>query len=302
MSTDGEGEAYAREPAMFGGVAVQSGRPSDEAVVAVLRDGVERVVTSSIGVDLTWTTTAVVASDDLSSGDAGIGRPGIDWDFVLGRGEPLQAVTLVATATAMEGFDSHPRWLPVVVDATMPVPVPHGRGDGGGLVVGLSMHRWAMYGGGEDLVRVADVLTPWLLDAADRLGADAGYATLDRVTAEDDQSPWERVAGCLPALRDVTRTLWGYGWGTLLSPVHLEAVGGRAALESLRVRLPGVEVRDVGAGRTWVTLDPDPAAVRPEDVSMLREALAPGLPRGTRTVEEFERARGRGEQLERYIV
>ncbi|GEK21769.1 hypothetical protein [Cellulomonas xylanilytica] len=281
----GEDEAGSRELAMFGGVAVQSGRPSDQDVVAVLRDGVEHVVASCLGVDLTWTTTAVVASDDLSTGNADIGRPGLDWAFALGRGEPLLAVTLSATATALEGYDWHPRWLPVTVRATMPVDVPHGRGDGGGLVVGLSMHRWALYGGGDDLVRVADVLTPWLLDSADRLDADAGYATLDRVTAEDAESPWERVTGCLPALRDVTRTLWGYGWGTLLSPVHVDAVGGRVVLDSLREVLPAVVVRDVGGGRTWLTLGPDPAAVTPQDVATLRSVLAPALPRGSRSVD-----------------
>ncbi|MDQ0372685.1 hypothetical protein [Cellulomonas humilata] len=166
----------------------------------------------------------------------------------------------------------------------MPVAVPHGRGDGGGLVVGLSMHRWAMYGGGEDLVRVADAMTPWLLGAADRLGADTGYATLGRLTAEDSQSPWERATHCLPALRDVTRTLWGYGWGTLLSPVHVGAVGGRAVLETLRDVLPALRLRDAGGGRTWLTLGEDPATVRGEDVRALRAVLAPALPRGTQTV------------------
>lgn len=297
MSVDGDGEVYVREVAMYGGVVVQSSRPSDEDVVAVLRDGVEQVVQQCMGIDLSWTTTAFVASDDLTSARtaAKAGRRRIDWDLPLGRGEPLQSVTLSATATALEDHHWHPKWLPVTAHARMPVDVPHGRGDGGGLVVGLSMHRWAMYGGGADLVRVADLLTPWLLDAADRLGADAGYATLDQVSAGDSQSPWERVTGCPPSLRDVTRTLWGYGWGTLLSPAHVEAVGGPSALEHLA---PAVQVREVGGGRTWVTLGPDPAAVRPEDVSALRHVLAPALPIGSRTVEEFERG---GEQTEHYV-
>ena len=157
----------------------------------------------------------------------------------------------------------------------MPVAIPHGRGDGGGLVVGLSMHRWAMYGGGEDLVRVADVMTPWLLGAADRLGADTGYATLGRLTAEDSQSPWERATHRLPALRDVTRTLWGYGWGTLLSPVHVEAVGGRAVLwRCSGTSCPPCGLRDAGGGRTWLTLGEDPATVRGEDVRALRGSRA----------------------------
>lgn len=300
MTMASEDDAHVREPAMFGGVAVQSSRPSDEDVVAVLRDGVERVVHQCTGIELTWTTVATVASDDLSSEDTdAVARPGIDWDFAVGRGEPLRTVTLLGMATALEGYDWHPKWLPVTLHAHFPVTVAHGRGDGGGLVIGMSMHRWAMYGGGEDLVRVADLLTPWVLDAADRLSADTGFATLDQVSAEDGQSPWERVTGCGPSYRDVTRTLWGYGWGTLLSPVHVEAVGGRAAL---RDALPAAGLRDVGGGRTWLTLDADPAAVRPEDVRKLRQVLAPGLPVGSRTVEEWDRSVALGEHPERYVV
>lgn len=299
MTMASEDDAYVREQAMFGGVAVQSSRPSDEAVVAVLRDGLERVVEQCMGIDLSWTTVATVASDDLSTGRGDTGRRRIDWDFALGRGEPLQTVTLIGMASALEGYHWHPKWLPVTLHATLPVTVAHGRGDGGGLAVRLSMHRWAMYGGGEDLVRVADLLTPWLLDAADRLDADTGYATLDQVTAEDGQSPWERATGCAPSLRDVTRTLWGYGWGTLLSPVHVEAVGG---LDALRDVLPTVELRDVGSGRTWLTLGPDPAAVQAEDIKALREVLAPALPVGDRTVEEWERSVALDEHPERYVV
>ena len=304
MSTEGDGEPYVREPAMFGGVAVQSSRPTDEAVVAVLRAAVEHFVLQSIGIELTWTTSAIVGSDDLTSArtatkTAAGGSTGTSRSV---SGEPLQSVTLSATATAMEGYHWHPKWLPVTVSATMPVAVPHGRGDGGGLVVGLSMHRWAMYGGGEDLVRVADLLTPWLLGAAHRLGADTGYATLDRVTAEDGQSPWATVTGCPPSLRDVTRTIWGYGWGTLLSPTHVAAVGGRGALERLREVVPTLELRDGGAGRTWLALGPDPAAVRPDHIAALRDVLVPALPRGTRTVAEFEQEVALGRSSEQYVI
>ncbi|MBX9245334.1 hypothetical protein ICW40_11015 [Actinotalea ferrariae] len=296
-----EDDPYVREVAVFGGVAVQSSRPSDEDVVAALRDGVEQVVTQCIGIELSWSTSAVVASDDLSSSAADTGRDGIDWDFALGRGEPLRSVALVATATAMEGYHWHPKWLPVTVAATMPVPVAHGRGDGGGLVVRLSMHRWAMYGGGEDAVRVQGFLEPWLLRTAERLAADTGFATLDQVSADVDESPWERANGIGPSARDVTRTLWGYGWGTLLSPVHVDALGGRSALEALRDVVPSAQLVDVG-DRTWVRLGPDLGAVRREDVRALREVLLAALPRGPRTVEEFERAHARNESVETFIL
>ena len=292
-----EDDPYVREVALFGGVAVQSSRPSDEDVVAVLRNGVERVVAQCMGIDLSWTTSAIVSSDDLHSETSGTGRQGIDWEFALGRGEPLESVTLMATATAMEGYHWHPKWLPVVVDAHL----PHGRGAGSGLVVGLSMHRWAMYDGGADLVRAAGFLEPWLLEAAERLGADTGFVTLDRVSANDVESPWERATGIGPSARDVTRTLWSYGWGTLLAPVHVEAVGGRAALEALGGTVDGVQVRDVG-GRTWVTLGPDPGAVRPEDVRALREVLQPALPRGPRSLEEFQREVSPGVAPEEFVL
>ena len=67
MSSEAEVEELLRKIAMFGGVTVQSSWPSDEAVVAVLRVGAEPVVAACIGVDLTWTTSAIVAPDDLSS-------------------------------------------------------------------------------------------------------------------------------------------------------------------------------------------------------------------------------------------
>ena len=55
------------------------------------------------------------------------------------------------------------------------------------------------------------------------------------------------------------------------------------------------QVRDVD-GRTWVTLGPDPGAVQPQDFAALRRGPLPALPRGARTVEEFERAVARGER------
>ena len=164
------------------------------------------------------------------------------------------------------------------------------------------MHRWAMYGGGEDLVRVAGFVEPWLLGAADRLHADTGFAALDRYTADTDASPWERATGFPWWERDVTATLWGYGWGTLLSPVHVAAVGGAAALGALREVVPAARVRDVGEGRTWVTLGDDPGSVTADEVAALRRVLLPALPRGARTFEDFERAVARGEVTERLVL
>lgn len=290
------------ELAVVAGLVVQSSSCSDRDVVAVLRDGLEGVVQQCMGVELTWTTSAITGSDDLSSEYADTGRPGIDWDFVLGRGEPLRSVTLGATTTAMKGYHWHPKWLPVTVAAAMPVSVAQGRGDGGGLVVQLSMHRWAMYGGGEDLVRVAGLVEPWLLGAAERLGADTGCVALDRRDVSYSTSGWEQATMCAPGRRDTTRTLWAYGWGTLLSPVHVETIGGPGELEALRQVVPELEVRLVAGGRTWVRLGADPGAVTPEQITALRQVLLPALPVGRRTIEEYERAVAGGEELGHYIL
>lgn len=297
-----DGEPYVAEPAVVAGLVVQSSSCSDEDVVAVLREGVEGVVGQCMGVELTWTTSAIVGSDDLSSEYSDTGRSGIDWDFALGRGEPLRSVAVGATTTAMQGYHWHPKWAPVRVGARMPISVAHGRGDAGGLVVKVQMHRWAMYGGGENLVRVAGFVEPWLLGAAERLGADTGYVSLDRQNADGSESGWELATMCSPGLRDTTRTLWGYGWGTLLSPVHVAAIGGLGVLDVVREVAPGLEVRPVAGGRTWVRLGADPGGVTAEQVRALREVLLPALPIGYRTIEEYERAVARGEEPARYIL
>ena len=43
----------------------------------MLRAGVERVVLQSIGIELTWTTSAIVVSDDLTGADGHEDRPAV---------------------------------------------------------------------------------------------------------------------------------------------------------------------------------------------------------------------------------
>ena len=274
---------YEPEVALFGGVAVQSHRPAEADVIAVLRDGVERVVQHSMGIDLSWFTSAIRLDDDLESGRPEVtGREGLDWDFVRSREGALIGVTVGARATALLPYHWHPKLRVVTVHARFPQYVSWAGREVGGLTIGLSMHRWAMYGGGVDLRRVTGPLTDWLLAAADALGADTGYVTLDTVDAQNDFSPWERVTGCGPAARDVTSTLWGYGWGTLLSPVHLDRIGGVERLEGM-----GAGVRAVPGGRVWVALNDDIATLDPSAVASLREVLRPALPVGDQTMEEY---------------
>ena len=53
---------------------------------------------------------------------------------------------------------------------------------------------------------------------------------------------------------------------------------------------------------TRVTLGPDPGAVRPEDVRALREVLQPALPRGPRSLEEFQREVSPGVAPEEFVL
>lgn len=297
---DGPDVPYEPEVALFGGLTVQSRRPAAADVIAVLRDGVERVVQHSMGIDLSWFTSAIRLDDDLESGQPELtGRERLDWDFVRSREGALIGVTLSALATALLPYHWHPKRGVVTVDATFPRYVPRADREVGGLTIRLSMHRWAMYGGGEDLRRVTGPLTDWLLDAAEALGADTGYVTLDTVDAQNDFSPWERVTGCSPVQRDVTATLWGYGWGTLLSPVHLDSIGGVERLEEL-----GAGVRVVPGGRVWVTLNDDIATLDPAAVAALREVLMPALPVGEQTMEEYynQPVNEYGPIIEHYIL
>ena len=264
-----------REPALFGGVAATGRRPTTD-VVAVLRHGVEQAAVRAMGIELTWTTSAITTSDDLQSEAADTGRPGLDWDFIVGREGVLSSVALIGQATALLAHPSHPRATVAMVAAGL---------RGRDLTVGLSLHRWAMYGGGEDLSRSCGIVSDWLLRSAQVLDASTGYLTLDRVEAGELQSPWERATGRSHALRDVSTDLWGHGWGTLLSPAHLDRVGGVDALVASGLG----DVVSLPAGRVWFTLHGGVSDVTRDDVAALRQVLLPALPVGTRSLEEYRR-------------
>lgn len=275
-------EPYQQEVALFGGIACGRHRTSDAAVVAVLREGVERVVLASMGIELTWWTSAVTPDDDLESTSPTHTREGLDWAHVGSRVGNLETVTVTAIATAMHDFPRHPKYRPVCLRATFPRSWPGTAGKVGELRIGLSMHRWAMYGGGVDLDRVLDPLSKWLLDSTDALDADTGFLALDRMDAGYDFSPWEQAVGTLN--RDVSTKLWGYGWGTLLGATHVAALGG---IESLR-HLTWARIEQRPEGRVWLTLTRDIAALDRADMRALREVLAPVLPPGSRTLETYQ--------------
>ena len=142
-----------------------------------------------------------------------------------------------------------------------------------------SVHRWAV----RDWPAFCRAATRWLLETGERLGADSGFVTCDVLDAVQPMSAWDIVAQVSPTERDLGRHAWGYGWGTLLSAPLAEAVGGPAALGGV----PGASVLVGPGGQVWVRLGDDPAAVDRSAVAALRTVLAPVLPVGRRTVEDY---------------
>lgn len=189
---------FEREVALYGGVAVGLRQAPYGDVVEVLRRAVEDVVVPAIGIDLTWFTSAIRADDDLESGDTRTtGRDGVDLDFALSRVEPVRErgglfdVTLVGAATALMPHSWHAKREVAVIHARFASPMEIAGRKAGGTTVAVSLHRWAMYGGGANLTGVTGTLSDWLIRSGERLGAETGYVTLDRVTAQST----ERVPG-----------------------------------------------------------------------------------------------------------
>jgi len=298
---------FEREVALYGGVAVGLRHAPHPDVIEVLRQAVEEVVVPAIGIDLTWFTVAIRSDDDLESGDTRTtGRDGVDLDFALSRVEPARErgglfdVTLMAGAAALMSHFWHPKREVAVVHARFASPMEIAGRKAGGTTVAVSLHRWAMYGGGADLTGVTGSLSDWLLRSGERLGAETGYVTLDRVTAQSMESPWERLTTAGGIGRNVTSDLWGYGWGTLLSPAHLERIGGVAALATVH----GGRVRELPGGRVWFTLGEDIANLDRATVAELREVLMPALPVGTMTLEEYyaQPVNEYGPVIEHYVL
>lgn len=273
-----------RELRIVGGVAVESHRPPDDTVVAVLRAGVEDVVRPLAGIDLLWGTSASTAADDLGRGGSRTGRRGLAWPFVARKAQegPLEGAAFGAQSQAMkEAFDANPDFdlydptMDVTdVGATFPTSVPYRDEPVGGVTAIVEMSVWALQGGGEDVGPAGETLASWVLEAATALDADCGFVAFGylRGALPGGSSPYETWAGLHRADRDLTRYAWGYGWGTLLSSWHVQAVGGRARLEEVGT------VRDVGGGRVWVTLAPDPAGAGIATLARLRQVLTPVLP------------------------
>lgn len=251
-------------------------------VLETLCRGVDELVSRAVGIELSWSTTVVVHGDDLESGRARLTTDGLDWERVAARfaaGDP-ESVTLTAQSTEMreayladpdpERYD--PRMYVAEVRATFPTRIPGGAEPSGGLRVRTTMSRWALFGGGDRLDWLAGPLRGWLAYGAETIGADTGYVAVEESSPTDDRSPVERERDLLASHRDFPRWLWGVGWGTLLGPGHVAAIGGPASLEAVEGT-----VYQVPGGRWWIELGPDPGAVREQQATALLAALAPAL-------------------------
>ncbi len=264
-----------RDLVLLGGLAVQSRRPTDAEVVGVVRAGVERVVQPSMGIDLTWGTFAAWPGDDLGPGRSDTARSSLDWEFVAAKAQqaPLESLSVGAQSTAMkEAFDANPDfdvYDPHVDVAQVAVDLPPTVAPVGGVTMAVQMSTWALRAGSAS---DPTALVSWLLESADALDVNSGFVVLGRPpTGGALTSPYEAWAGTLVTERDLTRHVWGYGWGTLLSAGHVAALGGVA-----RLRAVG-DVTPVGRGRSWVTIGADPAAVDLPALARLRAVLAPVL-------------------------
>ena len=267
-------------PTFFAGVSAQ-GRVDREVAVDVLRGALD-LATAWIGVDITWSTYAAVEEEDLRSPTANVIRPGVDWEFVSSMQGTARVIQLTGLCTELADYPTHPNRTVAEVSAGFPLSGA-GVGDVGRTSVSVSVQRWAMYGSGENMPWIAGPVGPWVRRSVETMGADSGYAILDEVRASDSESPLERRSAAPAGGFGSAPDIWGYGWGTLLSPPQLERIGGAAVLD-------GARVEQLPRGRVWVTLGDDPSAVPEAAMWRLHDALLPAFPapRETWVEQSFE--------------
>ena len=256
-------------------VALAMRRPPADPGVAIeaLRAGIEDVVLPATFVDFDWHTSVITPADDLEGDTTGLRTPSRDWERLR-----VAAAELESGGVGAHRQDVPRDLLPPELTAN-PINATARLLPARPATLAWSVQRWAV----RDWPAFCRAATRWLLETGERLGADSGFVTHDVVDAVQPLSAWEVVTRVTPAERDFARQLWGYGWGTLLSATLAEAVGGAAALGSV----PGASVLVGPGGQVWVRLGDDPAEVDPGAVAALRAVLAPVLPVGRRTVEEY---------------
>ncbi|RKS73952.1 hypothetical protein CLV35_2448 [Motilibacter peucedani] len=258
---------------LLAAVAAQSVPLGPDAAAAALADAVESWLVPVLGVELEWRLTPLLRSDDPGRA----ARPAAaDWQQVVrelrtGFGGGLESLALQGDVPGAPAFPPDPRRSPVHARATL----------GSASTVAVSVQQWALRDGAAQPA-VTQPAARWLLATATTAHADSGYVALDRADAWDPGSSWELATAVPPSARDFTSSVWGYGWGTLLSGRLVDAVGGLTALESLGA----TEVLRGPGGLAWIRLSDDVREVPDDRLRSLRERLAPVLPRGSRALAE----------------
>ena len=276
-TTDSEGRPWRLLAAM----AARHGADHRFDLIEAMRAVVEDAMGPAVGVDLAWSTTVIRRSDDLERGRVRE-VAGLAWPLAHAAATDLEAVYLggnrASVGPAPTGPDPQPdpRAEPVHALLRFPELPP------GAATLACSVQLGALPGGcvGADLARAAQ---GWLVAAVEGIGAETGYVALDVADAFDAASSWELAVGAGPSARDVTRTVWGYGWCTLLSPAHLMRLGGAERL----AQVPGAVVLVGPDNRVLVRLGADPAAVTAEQLAALRDVLLPVLPAGSRSLADY---------------
>jgi hypothetical protein len=264
---------------LLAALAVQDRRPAVPELVAAVRAALEDVVMPALAVaGLTWRTSLITRADDLER-RAPAAHAGLDWPTALADDlfESLYIEGLLADR-ALVPHD--PLRSPVHALARLPTTGT------GPATLAVSCHEWVFEGAAISRP-VTQSMNAWVLTTAQRLDAETAYIALDYSDAWDPSSAWEQAVQAAPAHRDVTATIWGYGWATMLSAVHVVAVGGRDVLAAV----PGVRLLEGPGGRLWVRLGDDPAGVTREQIAVLRQVLEPVLPTGDRSLLDYQASR-----------
>ena len=276
-TTDDQG----RPLRLLAAVAAQHGADRRPDLIEATRALIEDVVGPALGVDLTWNTTVVRRSDDLERGTVPE-VAGLAWSLANAADAELEAVYLGGKRASVgpppAGPDPRPDPRAEPVHALLRFPdIP-----AGAATVACSV-QLGVLPGGRISTDLAQTTQRWLAAASEATGAETGYVAVDVADAYDASSSWELAVGAAPSARDVTRTVWGYGWCTLLSPGHVMRLGGTERLAPV----PGAVVLIGPDNRILVRLGEDPAAVTAEQRAALREALRPVLPSGDRSLADY---------------
>jgi Type VI immunity for VRR-NUC len=262
---------------LLAAVAARHGADHRSDLIEAMRAGVEDVIGPAVGVDLAWSTTVIRRTDDLERGTVpevvGLAWPWRTRQRPTSR-RPMSAGTVRVSALRPAGWIRGP--IAGRSRCTRCCASPTCR---------PARRRWPARCSWVPCSAAVSAPTfpgpprALLVAAAEGMGAETGYVA----DAFDAASSWELAVGAGPSARDVTRTVWGYGWCTLLSPAHLMRLGGAERL----AQVPGAVVLVGPDNRVLIRLDADPAAVTAEQLGALRDLLLPVLPAGSRSVADY---------------